>query len=700
LWEDLPELKLLLERKQYKQAADFLKSNITRNVEENQQNELINFLRKEMLLLNISGDHNQTTLFCEKVMKHCLNIGLDLAEYIEQCRVLNSELDWYGEQYKQVIRDLYSLDSFTALHVILAIFENLNQYLLSAKPNELEQVFYFSYVYGMETSYESGISALNRLLKLWFEGTQAGYFRGRFEGLPYVSDAFKDLRNKLAPIIRSLNFLEWLCKEVSLHHVSMENKESEVLFIINNFEEYRHFKLPFIRETARMQNAFRTFLNSEKIFNWKNEEIDYSTIVKIKESGDDFRLEIDQKSFIEAYKLSTETAYQSHLLIMEDMYINNMHELKIKNTSVTVMDLFFFYYCLKTMALIYFKATEYFIQTYKKEARAPYLVTDKKSIGETFIPLLTKVLRRKVVQSEINELIDLFSFGNNNIFDLYYKPLVVRDDKVSLIPSIFMMNNFSKTFLHHMNELEINLADRGHGFEEVIQALFTEHDFTVHPGPLPYSYEYENKRINSDIDLVAKKGKYLFLGQLKNRLEPMEPKDYRGADKKIKIGVNQAEQAELYIKRNPDEFCNRFGISREELDELIIRPFVLVSCFYGSGQVIRNIPIIDSSAVFRFFDIGEIKIFPGEDEPYSRKIRTPGEVLPEEFNEFLLKPYFLEPDIYGIQMATRHSSQIREKMFIIGSDDDWYEKYSQSFLAEAVQNFEERGLIELDIKKD
>ena len=96
-----------------------------------------------------------------------------------------------------------------------------------------------------------------------------------------------------------------------------------------------------------------------------------------------------------------------------------------------------------------------------------------------------------------------------------------------------MMNNFPKTFLHHMNELKVNLADRGDSFEKEIQALFTEHDFIVHPDPMTYSYQHEYKRINGDIDLIAKKGNYLFLGQLKNRLEPMEPKDYRGADKKL-----------------------------------------------------------------------------------------------------------------------------------------------------------------------
>ncbi|WP_045523676.1 hypothetical protein [Neobacillus niacini] len=144
------------------------------------------------------------------------------------------------------------------------------------------------------------------------------------------------------------------------------------------------------------------------------------------------------------------------------------------------------------------------------------------------------------------------------------------------------------------------------------------------------------------------KGNYLFLGQLKNRLEPLEPQDYWGADKKINIGVKQAEQAELFIRRNPEEFCDRFNIKMEELESLNFRPFVLVSCFYGSGKIIPDIPVTDASALFRFFDDGELKVHPGDGEPYTRKIRTAGDVLPAELEHFLFNPYFLEPDVYGI----------------------------------------------------
>ncbi|MEF3327399.1 MULTISPECIES: hypothetical protein [Oceanobacillus] len=110
--------------------------------------------------------------------------------------------------------------------------------------------------------------------------------------------------------------------------------------------------------------------------------------------------------------------------------------LKISNTSVHVLDLFHFYFCLKAMALIYFEATNYFIQTEQKEVRAPYLAIDKKSIGNQVMP---------------------------------------QDNNVIIIPSLFMMNNFSKTFLHHMNKLNVDLTKRGESFETAIQSLFTKH---------------------------------------------------------------------------------------------------------------------------------------------------------------------------------------------------------------------------------
>jgi hypothetical protein len=695
MWDELPHLHELLNSKNYIQAAEFMKRRITHGVDEGEHEEIITILRKEMLLLNISDDSLRTSQFCAVLMQYGLELGLEIEDYAEQCQVLNIELNWYAIQYQNTVNELHSLDPLTALHVIISIFENFNQYLLGTKPDKLERIFYASYVYGMEANYESGITALNLLLKFWHNSCQKGDFRGQFNGFPYVADSFLELREKLVSTIRSLDYLQWLCKQVSLHQVSMEIQDDTVLFTIHDKEEYRRIKLPFVRGTASMQSAHRGF-DAKRRFDWKIADIDYSRIVILKESGDDFKINLDPDTFFEAFKRSTETAYQTHLQIMRGMFITNLHELKLKNISVNATDLFFFYYGLQSMGLVYFEATKYFIETQHKEARAPYLVMDKKMIGEQLIPLLSKILKRNISQEEINQMIHFFTFGSNNIFDLYYKPLVVNDEKVILIPSLFIMNNFSKTFLHHLNDLGVNLSERGDNFETVTQNRFAKHGFKVHEGKFPYSFYYEGKKLDGDIDLVAMKGNYLFLGQLKNRIEPLEPKDYRGADKKINMGIKQSEQAQLYVRTKRDEFCKQFGITPEQLNNLVIQPFVLVSCFYGSGQVIRNIPVTDDSALSRFMDKGVISIHPGHGDPYSINIRTPGDVITQEFKEFLFNPYFLDEEIYGLQIATRHAYPIRDRKFVLGPDDNWEEQFSKSILAEALKHFEDKGLFQWD----
>lgn len=689
MWENLSEINSLLSQKKYNDATSIVKSRIDLCRDEFTKKELIKVLKKELLFSNLSGDSNRTNLFCNKIMNYSLEKGIDLVDYIEQCRVLNAELDWYSEQYHSIIRELFSLDNITALHVILSIFENFNQRILSKVPSEEEQIFYFSYVLGMESNYESGIYSLNKLLELWNKSKISGKFQGRFKQLTHIDNDFKELKNKLGPIIGSLNYLEWLCKEISLYQVSMDTKEHEIILTVNDYEQYRHYKLPFVRETARMQSALISSIMKEEI--QQNKEISYKKIVEVKHCREDFRLKIDQESFIEAFRQSHQEAYKTYKLMIEEIYITDMKDIKIKNSSLSMLDLFWFYYCLNTLAILYFNATQYFIYTEKKGAKAPYLAISKNYLGELFIPLLSRLLNRRVNQKEIDDLVDLFKFGERNINDLYYKPLIVNGNQIIILPSIFRMNNFHKTFMNHMKILDVNLTERGECFEMAIQSLLLKHNFKVNEGKYPFSYRYEEKTFNGDIDLIAQKENYLFIGQLKNRLEPMDPQDYRGADKKIKKGIIQAKLSELYIKRNPEEFCERFGISIEQLENLTIYPFVLVSCFYGSGQIIDGVPIIDDSALFKFLNDGEIKIYPGKGEPFSKLIRTPGDVLVKEFLAFLKRPYFLDKDIYDMQISTNHIFYIRNKKIIFGTAEDANEKFQNSFLKEALVEFEKRN---------
>ena len=694
--EEIGILNSHLKNQEYNLATKVFKKMINASTELKNQESIIEVIKREMLFLNLSGDSNKTRLFCEKIMRFCeitlANPDLDI--YISQCRILNEELDFYGNQSNNLIRKLYALDASTALHLILSVFENYNQNILNENLNEMEQYHYFLYVYGKETTYESNISALNRLLELWLKGVRRNYFKGKYKDLTNLKRINREFENEIETTSKSLNYLEWLCKQISIHNVSMDSSNEEVIFTVKSYNEYRKFKLPSIRDTARMQSTLITSKKNQ-LSNFSDRKIDYEKVLKVKKDENDFKLEIDNESFSVALERSVKSAYESHLLIFEEVYINKMEEIVIRDKSTNALELFMFYYCLNSLAIIYFEATQYFITINQIIPKAPYLAINKVQLYELFRPILSRSFKRKVTVKEFDELIEVFNFGQNDINDLYYKPLLVEGERVIIIPSIFLMNNFTKTFPHHLNQLKVNLSDRGEIFEEVIQSLFTKHNFKVHKGKYPYSYLFENVIENGDIDLIAQKGEYLFLGQLKNRIEPMEPRDYRGADKKIKQAVKQVRASKSYIERNSDEFCKRFHITPEELEGLVIVPFVLLSCYYGSGQILEGIPVIDDSALFKFLEDGEIKATIGEDKHFSRALRTSGDVIPEEFIDFLNKPYFLESNIYGIQMATKHASFIRNKGFYFNTDNAWDNIYSQSFFAEATNHFIRNGSINI-----
>lgn len=689
MWEYRNTIDNFFDSKRYREALSFTIEKMERKINEGKLDEIEKVIREKKWFLNTTGDANRTSLFCEKLMDYCLSTDLDLKDYVRQCQLLNKELDHYGERFNVMIRELYLLHPTNALHVILNVFENINHYILNEKPNELERIYYGPFVYNMESVFESSTTALNRMLGLWLSGCHKGAFRGKYNQELSLKEAGAELQKQLVPIVRAVNHLEWLCEQISIQQVTLEENMSQVIFTIQDNKDYYRYKLPTIRETVRMHSFF---FREEKP-SQSSKQIDYNRIVKVKESGDDFKLVFGIDILLNQLKESIEIANKNTLLMLQDMYITNMMDMKVSSKEIKVFEAFMFYHCLRTFAVIYYEATKHFMKTYQKEPKAPFLCFRNNEIIKYLQPLLKALFKRDVSTEEINNFIGLFTFGNDGINDLYYKPIIVCQDSVVLNPSIYIMNNFAKTFLNHLSTLGVNLSERGDTFEVAVQSLFEIHEFKVYKEKYPFNFIYENKTVEGDIDLIARKGSYLYVGQLKNRLEPLESQDYRGADKKIKIGVKQSKKTLLYIQQNPEEFCGKIGIKLDELKGMEIKPFVLVSCFYGSGQIIDDIPVTDMSALTRFLSEGQIRVFPGDGEPFVQDLRTQGEVIPEEFNDFLMNPYFLNSDVYGLQLAIQHTFPIRERDFILRSKEDPQEQLKNSFITAGAKHFIENNLL-------
>jgi hypothetical protein len=156
------------------------------------------------------------------------------------------------------------------------------------------------------------------MLKIWKEGERNNCFRGKDTNLPYVAELGSKFMNRMYPIIRSLNYLHWIGDELALHHMKMIVEEKQVTFIYKDIEEYKRFRLPILRDHARMQNVLRTLPKvAEKRFSWSKEKIDYDQIIQVKPSGNDFKLKLSSNVFIEAFKRAIEESYQNYLLILE-----------------------------------------------------------------------------------------------------------------------------------------------------------------------------------------------------------------------------------------------------------------------------------------------------------------------------------------------------------------------------------------------
>jgi hypothetical protein len=685
--DNLDNIQNLLEIKDYRVAWKQLKTFMNELAGTSEEEELKKAIRRYKFMLNLSRDENQTHLFCDQLMRKWEEDSWGYTDYIKQCRLLNQYLGEISNDLKLVIREMHKMHPLTAQHIIISVFEHFHQELVHTPPDDTERLLYFSFTYSLEANFETSISALNAVLKEWQVDVRNDRFKGNeIEVYHIEEDGIAEFSQKLIPIIRSIHFLEWIADEISEHTIRMEVSDTEICFFYTDFHEFRRYKLPTYRVQARKQNIQRTLPQfAAKRFNWKRREVNYERIIK--EVGKNhFRLNIHDDEFFEAFKHAMEISYQTFLAIRDDTYIMNLDKLKCRGFNAFV--LLIFYYCLMAMAIIYFEATHHYKKTRKKLPLAPYLRISNRDMGKLFIPILSKVTKQDLSQADIDKLLAFYNFGSDMLDDLHFKPVVTYKEHVVLVPSLFMMNNFATIFPHLLNKLKVNLDERGDTYEIVMRDRFKQNAFTVSKDQYPFNYVYEGNTHKGDIDIIARLGNYLFLGQCKNKLEPLDSKNQINVDRTIRKAIKQVKNTVMYIERNQQEFAKHLGISTEELATLNIQPFVLINSFYGSGQIIDNIPVIDTSAIDKYFD-GEIRIHRGDDV-LARRIRPEGAVQPQDFKDHLYSPYFLNPEVYSFSLISRHVEYIGDKKVVIGPERDSENFPNQSFITDAIAHFQEK----------
>lgn len=675
----MSEIQKKIEEKAYNNAWEIMRKFIN-CIEEKDKEELKKSIKRYSFMININRDINLDSLFCSKLINKLSRLNWDMKDYILQCELINKEIEKQVNLIQIEMKKMYRLHPITALHVLISTFENFHHYLLRQNINMMDSTF----VLGIETNYESSMDSLNNLLKLWRAALLNNSFKGRFTDEKDNYDmVLNEYKTNLMSIMRSLNFLEWISIEVSNHVMTMEKSEGVIEFTYTNFEEIRKFRLPVLRSVTQQKTiTIELQKGSKQRFNFDIKELDYKKIIKL-QNNNHFQLEVNSNDFIESFKTSTEKAYNSYKQLSNFSHIHDMEKIKIEKFNA--LEILFFYYCLNSLATIYFKATEYYIENQKKIPLAPYLRIEISELKKLLDPFLTKIFSRKIKKEELEGLINLYSFGTDNVYDLYLKPLILYKNYIYIVPSIFLMNIFPKTFLQLLNKYKTNFEKKGRDYEEYIKFLFNQYDFSTYNEQFVYSYNYQNQNINGDIDLITRLGDYLFIGEVKNRFEPIDLQEQLSTDRTIRKAVKQIKKSLLYIERNKTEFSEKIGISLEELEKITIQPLVLINCFYGSGQLIDNIPIIDTSALSKYFD-GFINAYNQNGEKFSKKIRPIGDIQALDFKNFLIHPYFNDPSIYLSDMSLDHVYHIEDLLFKVKIKKEVQEV--QTFKQEAVDYFQ------------
>ncbi|PFB76764.1 hypothetical protein CN286_19645 [Bacillus anthracis] len=630
----------LLEKKKYQSAVIKFKEYLMERMQsEDFSNEaFIQELKGKNILINMTSDEKRNRLFCSPVIKFLKEKEVHgLQNYLLQCTYINTQFEILIPELDHLFERLKNSHQRIALYKILSSFENPIHEILG---RGIDNPYSISEHIGMqkEALYQNVIEALNLVLKRWHKMSLNNEFKNkirekdihRLKPLSMSEDIWKTFVN--------LNFLYWLTDEIYLNDMEIKDEEDHTKFQYTNPIEFMRYTLPSIRENS-LNRKFTIELAQD---NFYKDEIDYEKVMGLRFEGKHFYLKLDLwQDVYNHMSNSIRVGEIETTKIASFLRVRNLSEIIYKD--VNIQEAFTFYLCIRNMADIYYNATEHYIHKYKKYPQCPFLYIPIKALYDQYEDLLSTILGRKLTMNDFERWVDFFTFGTDDIFDLYYKPLVGNRDLVAIIPSLFLTNNVYMTFIKHLQLLQIDLSSKGHIFEEESRRLLQNANLNVHNSDYNFDYCSTQKGTNvkGDIDVIAWDEKYLFLAEVKNHLDPIESKDYRGANKVLKKAHSQIEKILMYVNEETKEFCEAIGMSEEEFNKVEIVPFIIISGHYRSGEKYEGIQIVDYNSLEKFVVDGSLKL--------ESNIRTLVEIpLREEINSQELKNYLDAPYYYGL----------------------------------------------------
>lgn len=663
------------------------------------ENEIINIVKYKELLLNKNSDINKKTKLIEPLKKYLKEKKISIEDYLQCCEVVNLEFNILNKRKREELKKMYNYNINVVLTNILSKIENYNHRIME-KSNRLTLNTANSLIEGRNLiqEYEYGIEGLSILLKDIF------FNRKRFEKHSFKNDDMfrkniercmkKTLRiNKLHNCVTSIVHLNNMVEQIQNYDLKFinENLDNYIYFEFKNVEEYKKKAIASKRcsiHDLNHQIEYKSNLKLDKDFEDKlQKNINWNNLIE----DDDKRLKVRFEIFsdeilsimLESYK---EFDYQTKEMLSNSFIgeeINNKIIGENFKYNITYKEAINFYYILQVLSFTYFKATEVYTKRFKKEPIMSFLAIDINGLMKIIEPIYKSILDVTISEEKLRELLRFYSFSENDIFDLYYKPIIkLEENLIVIMPSVIKNNNFNRTFIEHMNLIKANFK-QGIAYEEYLKELFKKSGFIVYDKESPkLNFDIGNNK-KGDIDLLMKKGKYIFYSQIKNRANPIESRDYIAFDRKInKKAIKQLNYAKEFLKSNPKYITDFFEI--DDLKDFELVPFIITNSFYASGDKRKGIYITDTSSLNVFLEKGEINIknFQGK-VVYTKKIKN-GPVEEGLINH-LKNPYFKDEKLY-YDLYIPRAYFINDKIYVFKVQDEIIETHRKSCYINKILN--------------
>lgn len=266
----------------------------------------------------------------------------------------------------------------------------------------------------------------------------------------------------------------------------------------------------------------------------------------------------------------------------------------------------------------------------------------------------------KFSSSKTREIIDFVCFSGAPKQDLWSHPIIeTRKGKLSFILAAASSPIMLRVLENWLSECFSNddIKDKGKVYESTVCAelntMVSKNNLITDSSPAT-SITISINGNKEEIDLLARIGSVILVGELKSIITSDNPRSHFRAKEKLELGAAQAKRKAEFITGNLEESFNQLKWRFESGKHYTILPVVISNNKIFSGFPIQEIPVVDLAILRSYIGQTTFPLISYYDTEAQKTITTAMyrlydnfEQLQENLSKFLLLPPAIEGESEG-----------------------------------------------------